>query len=127
MTSELRALLERIEAAGGPFKRHGDIHYEYTGHVRAGAFTCCPEGQWCFWDSACLIAALKADARARGARPRAWLDGCDCTTPECSSNFCNNEWVCLVLPGRSPWADHPDEATAWCLAWLTAFEQEADQ
>lgn len=111
MNPELEALLKRIEAAGGP--------------VEVDPFDMCfylKEPYGCAWDrvghddiidTALLIHALKLDALTRGVRSR--------TAHEPGRH---RVWLYDEPGDQVGAAGHESEATAWCLAWLAAFEQE---
>src|SRR5690625_6122570 len=118
MSTDLTKLIDRIADAGGPSTLRD--HDEWKAHLKGR------EGLAVLWTpeelrpgtsaEALLIHALKLDARARGFRLDVIGDK-------------DRHSVYLYSDGH-PFASavHDDEATAWCLAWLAAFENpDADQ
>lgn len=123
MTDELRSLLRRVHAAGGPVEVNasGEVVFaqlgprcEVTLDLEAGSREQ-PR------NDALLIHALKLDAQQRDARLATdWI-------------LDNDRWMCGVSTMRnygggqsseSTMSLHEDEATAHCLAWLDAFEDK---
>lgn len=124
MTPALQGLLRRIEAAGGPV-RSQHSYGEWTagdaglGYPDNGTFDEPRRAQ--------IVRALQLHAREHNARfVVTWeYEGPGIDTDE--------GWVCSAAVhrqhanGESTETDAyegPDEASAYCLAWLAAFEQE---
>lgn len=126
MNPELEAkrdLLHRARAAGAPVQPWGRIHVwvELVGDTFDGVEPPRQEQREAYrpgpFQDALIIQALKLDALARGARCR--------TAHEPGKH---RVWLFDSLPTGNEVgaAAHDDEATAWALAWLAAFEDTGE-